>query len=47
MFPALIRVLINFAHSGILSDWSWDDEGRPLDFSPPAKLRSIPAGGMC
>jgi hypothetical protein len=30
MFPAPIRVLVNFAHSGILSQQSPDDEGKPL-----------------
>jgi hypothetical protein len=38
MFPALIRVLVNYAHSGILSDGR-DDEGKPLAMTDFAALQ--------
>jgi hypothetical protein len=27
MFPAPNPALVNFAHSGFVNDWRWDDEG--------------------
>jgi hypothetical protein len=27
------RPLVNFAHSGFVNDWGWDDEGKPLALS--------------
>jgi hypothetical protein len=32
MFPSPNRALVNFAHSGFVKDWRWDDEGNPLAF---------------
>jgi hypothetical protein len=32
--------LVNFAHSGFVKDWSWDDEGKPLAFSMSCLCRS-------
>jgi hypothetical protein len=32
MFPSPNRALVNFAHSGFVKGWSWDDEGKPHSF---------------
>jgi hypothetical protein len=32
MFPPPNRALVNFAHSGFVKDWRWDDEGKPPCF---------------
>lgn len=42
MFPAPIRVLVNFAQSGILSHQSRGDEGKPLIYPCHGRPYSYP-----
>jgi hypothetical protein len=42
MFPAPIRVLVNFAHSGILSHQSRGDERKPLIYPCHGRPYSYP-----